>query len=368
MAVTFLFPALVWSLLGVYLYHIIVRFFTLLHIREKTSASRILSLAVTLFCVSRGWMLYGLGAVIILHFLAFSAGMEVVWRIGKKRIRKEKAKKAFRIIYRSSVVCFILLAVVLVYGARNIKDVKRTHYDLTAEKSEGKDFRIVQISDLHMGTTMGADELKKYCGQIMDERPDLLVLTGDIFDENTTKKEMKETASILGGIPAIYGTYYIFGNHDYNLYTEHPYYTKEELKKTLEDEGIRVLEDKIVKAADWLTVAGRIDASLERKEIGELLSEADQDSFILLLDHQPKGLKANKSAGVDLQLSGHTHAGQIWPTGQLGNLLGITELNYGYWEDGSYHVIVSSGIGGWGYAIRTGGHSEYVVADIQMKL
>ena len=99
MAVTFLFPALVWSLLGVYLYHIIVRFFTLLHIREKTSASRILSLAVTLFCVSRGWMLYGLGAVIILHFLAFSAGMEVVWRIGKKRICKEKAKKAFRIIW-----------------------------------------------------------------------------------------------------------------------------------------------------------------------------------------------------------------------------------------------------------------------------
>ena len=69
---------------------------------------------------------------------------------------------------------------------------------------------------------------------------------------------------------------------------------------------------------------------------------------MLLLDHQPRGLKENKKVGVDLSLSGHTHAGQIWPTGQLGELIGVTELNYGYRQDHNYQVIVSSGIGGWG--------------------
>lgn len=70
---------------------------------------------------------------------------------------------------------------------------------------------------------------------------------------------------------------------------------------------------------------------------------------------------------IDLSLSGHTHAGQIWPTGQLGELIGVNELNYGYRQDGDYQVIVSSGIGGWGYPIRTGGHSEYVVITLNTK-
>lgn len=298
-----LLPALIWVPFGIYLYHIIVRFLSLFHIREKTAVSRILSLAVTLFCVSRGWMLYGLGAVVLFHFLAFSAGMEIVWQIGRRKIQKEKTKRRLQFVCKSSIVSLLLLAIVFAYGFYNIKDVRRTHYSV-------------------------------------------------------------EAARLLGGIQTTYGTYYIFGNHDYNLYTQTPYYTRDELKDTLEKEGIRVLEDEVTKAADWLTVIGRTDASLDRAEISSLIDQADSDSFILLLDHQPEDLDENKAAGVNLQLSGHTHAGQIWPTGQLGSLFGVTELNYGYREDGAYHVIVSSGIGGWGYAIRTGGHSEYVVIDV----
>lgn len=359
-----LLPALIWVPFGIYLYHIIVRFLSLFHIREKTAVSRILSLAVTLFCVSRGWMLYGLGAVVLFHFLAFSAGMEIVWQIGRRKIQKEKTKRRLQFVCKSSIVSLLLLAIVFAYGFYNIKDVRRTHYSVEAGEKAADGFRIVQISDLHMGTTMGTEELKTYCRQIEKEKPDLLALTGDIFDESTARSEMQEAARLLGGIQTTYGTYYIFGNHDYNLYTQTPYYTRDELKDTMEKEGIRVLEDEVTKAADWLTVIGRTDASLDRAEISSLMDQADSDSFFLLLDHQPEDLDENKAAGVNLQLSGHTHAGQIWPTGQLGSLFGVTELNYGYREDGAYHVIVSSGIGGWGYAIRTGGHSEYVVIDV----
>lgn len=84
----------------------------------------------------------------------------------------------------------------------------------------------------------------------------------------------------------------------------------------------------------------------------------------MLLDHQPGKLKENEEAGFDLQISGHTHAGQIWPTGPLMELMGINEINYGHRRLNTLDVIVSSGIAGWGYPVRTGGHSEYVMIHL----
>ena len=85
------------------------------------------------------------------------------------------------------------------------------------------------------------------------------------------------------------------------------------------------------------------------------------------MDHQPGDLKENNRQGIDLQVSGHTHAGQIWPTGQLMQLLGINEINYGYRKTGNLQTVVTSGMAGWGYPIRTGGHCEYVIIDVVLK-
>ena len=178
---------------------------------------------------------------------------------------------------------------------------------------------------------------------------------------------MQTVAKALGQIKTTYGIFYVFGNHDYNYYTNKPFYTPDGLRNTLKENGIHVLEDQSYQINDNFRIVGRKDASVDRKDIKEVVGDKKKDEFVLLLDHQPKGLKENKKAGVDLSLSGHTHAGQIWPTGQLGELIGVTELNYGHRQDGNYQVIVSSGIGGWGYPIRTGGHSEYVVITLNIK-
>ena len=145
------------------------------------------------------------------------------------------------------------------------------------------------------------------------------------------------------------------------------FYTPEELCRVLTENGIQVLEDDIVEVTDNLTIVGRKDASVARSEMSELIFGVDKDAFVLLLEHQPVGLTENASLGVDLQLSGHTHAGQIWPTGQLSELAGVVELNYGWKKIDDFQVIVSSGIAGWGYPIRTGGHSEYVVITVSEK-
>lgn len=260
-------------------------------------------------------MVYGLGAVLILHFLAACGVMEIQITILQRKNR----------------------------------------------------LKIVQISDLHTPTTMTTDKFKTYCQKIQAQHPDILALTGDIFDENTTKEEMQTVAKALGQIKTTYGIFYVFGNHDYNYYTNKPFYTPDVLRNTLKENGIHVLEDQSYQINDNFRIVGRKDASVDRKDIKEVVGDKKKDEFVLLLDHQPKGLKENKKAGVDLSLSGHTHAGQIWPTGQLGELIGVTELNYEYQQDHNYQVIVSSGIGGWGYPIRTGGHSEYVVITLNIK-
>lgn len=367
MVLWYIMPAIVWIPLGIYLFHVIRRILTLFHLDKKGKISNIISLVLTLCCVAWGWKVYGLGAVLILHFLAACGVMEIVWQIGKRICKGEKSVKILKFLYKSCIVGFLTVAVAAGYGSYNIKNVRQTNYNLTTNKQIQSEMKIVQISDLHTPTTMTTDKFKTYCQKIQAQHPDILALTGDIFDENTTKEEMQAVAKELGQIKTTYGTFYIFGNHDYNYYTNKPFYTPDELRKTLKENGIYVLEDQSYQISDNFRIVGRKDASVDRKDIKDVVGDKKNDEFVLLLDHQPRGLKENKKAGVDLSLSGHTHAGQIWPTGQLGELIGVTELNYGHRQDGDYQVIVSSGIGGWGYPIRTGGHSEYVVITLNTK-
>jgi len=128
------------------------------------------------------------------------------------------------------------------------------------------------------------------------------------------------------------------------------------------------LADESYEINDDFVIIGRGDAAFSKdanRESGQdLIRTIDKNKFILLLDHQPIELKKNSQLGFDLQLSGHTHAGQIWPTGLLGQMFGLVELNYGYEKIGDFQIIVSSGMSGWGYPVRTEAHSEYDVIDI----
>ena len=101
-----------------------------------------------------------------------------------------------------------------------------------------------------------------------------------------------------------------------------------------------------------------------RKTGEELLAGVDQENFLLLLDHQPHEYAENGSLGYDLELSGHTHAGQLWPVGWINQAFRANDLNYGYGQFGTMQAIVSSGIGGWGYPLRTSGHSEFLVVQV----
>ncbi len=164
-----------------------------------------------------------------------------------------------------------------------------------------------------------------------------------------------------------YGVYYVYGNHDSQPYSNSPAYTKKELAYAILDNGLTILEDDYVEINRELILAGRADAAW-RNDSGrmtpeELLIDADREKYIIVADHQPVEAKDQGTAGADLLLSGHTHAGQIWPVGCITELTG--QLNYGEYDENGCKVIVSSGFAGWGYPLRAQGHCEYVIVHIR---
>lgn len=351
---------------GVYLYFYFLRTAEFWGVKNRTIKIKVMA-GFLAFCAA-AWSinLFGFGSLVVLHVVAASLFLEMINLLYTKVYRKEAVKfTVWNKAYRSGLVPIILTTLILVYGYFNMQDVLETHYTVHTSKAiPRKGYRIALIADLHFGTTMNDKKLKKYCEKIEEKKPDVVVLCGDIVDERTTLKQMKEAANILGHIKSKYGTFYVYGNHDKNTYSSEPNYCAEQLSSELQHNKIHVLEDEVYKLNKRFTIVGRKDrgfsAEYNRKTSKALLTNVNRNSFILLLDHQPSELKVNSKLGIDLQLSGHTHGGQIWPTG----LLNFGDLIYGNEKIGKYQVIVTSGIGGWGYAIRTGSHSEYVIVDI----
>ena len=205
----------------------------------------------------------------------------------------------------------------------------------------------------------------QYCNDISKENPDFVLLGGDIVDERTTLQQMQQTFQVLSTIQNQYGIYYVYGNHDQALYASQPAFTPEILKQTIEQNNIHILCDNSIRIQDEITLIGRDDRSHQRVSTSDLLQNVSSDDFLLLMDHQPVELDTNNRLQIDLQVSGHTHGGQMFPVGILSEWLGFGEMNYGYRQLSHMQVVVSSGIAGWGYPLRTGSQSEYLIINIQ---
>ncbi len=358
----FVIPVIVMIPILIYLYIWFNRFLTLIpriHDRLRHGLAALLASASACLC----WPIYRTGGVVISHFLVSSLLMELIHLIIKKK-NHGGIPRVWSFLYRSGILSAAVVAAVFTYGYINMQTVYERSYEIASEKVQ-RDMKFAAISDLHLGTNMDTDKLSGCLDGISSKTPDALLLVGDIFDESTGRDEMKRAAQLFGQVKSTFGTYYVLGNHDPNRYVKEKQYTEEEMCQILSEAGVHVLQDETA-VLDGLTIIGRRDASaVSRQETKELTARGTPSQFTLLLDHQPLGLQNNADAGVDLQISGHTHAGQIWPTGKLMELLGVSEMNYGYKKIDTMNMIVTSGIGGWGYPIRTGGHCEYVIIDVK---
>ncbi len=221
--------------------------------------------------------------------------------------------------------------------------------------------KIALISDVHMGLTIDETRLQMQMNLLSAEQPDLLIIAGDLVDDQTSPELMRSACRIVGGVPATHGTFFAYGNHDLASHGPRPPYTKDELDAALSGAGIRVLDDQSLSVAG-VTLIGRHDAGFSRKPgrapLAVLLEDTDWNKPVILVDHQPRERKEAAGLGVALHLSGHTHAGQVWPMSWLSRLSGAA---YGYKRIGGMHAIISAGMGNRGSTLRSGCTAEMVL-------
>lgn len=305
--------------------------------------------------------------IFLVHFSALLLVTELVFSAVKKA-KKNKVSHTFQIVWRSGLCAFLLAAAVLGYGSYNMKHIVKTEFEVTTPKKiRGEGYKIALVADLHYGVSLSHDQLLAVVEEIGKEKPDVVVLDGDLVDEHTTLHGMQEAFATLGQIPSTYGIYFTYGNHDKSLYSSSPDYTVEQLEEAAKKAGITVLEDSTVQAGDELVFIGRADRSYApgRLSVKALASGQDPDSVWIVLDHQPADYDGVKEAGCDMVLSGHTHAGQIWPLGLFARLFQLDEMSYGYEQSDGLWEVVTSGMAGWGLPIRTQKHSEYMLITLK---
>ena len=250
----------------------------------------------------------------------------------------------------------VLMAVVFTAAYVNYMHKERHEVALPTGKVEAHGVKLVMMSDLHLGYHNDRKELARWVDMVNAERPDIVLLAGDVVDGSLRPLIEEDMAAELRRIEA--PVYACLGNHEY-------YAGIDGSLGFYREAGITLLRDSAVNVG-VITIVGRDDRSNpRRKSIGALMRGVDTSRYVILLDHQPYHLEQAERAGVDLQLSGHTHHGQMWPISWITE--SVYEDAYGPWRRGGTRYYVSSGMGIWGAKFRIGTCSEYVVATIGKK-
>ncbi|MFZ2554919.1 metallophosphoesterase [Psychrobacter urativorans] len=251
-----------------------------------------------------------------------------------------------------ALLVFIGLFVYALYSAY-IPKVR--HLTVTINKPLLKPLRIAVASDLHLGRLFGNKAIDRLQRLITQSQADMLLMPGDIMDDNTQAFSDYNMAANLARLCASlpYGVYATLGNHD--LYGH-----EKPITESLRNAGVQLLNDEVL-CLDYkgqpMWLVGRFDNhKRQRVATTELLAQVNTEEPVILLDHRPSDIIEHSLLPIDLQLSGHTHNGQIFPANFI--VSSINRLGYGYEAIGKGHFVVSSGYGFWGIPFRLGSRSE----------
>lgn len=231
------------------------------------------------------------------------------------------------------------------------------HYSVKLEKPLAQPIRIGVASDLHLGKQFGAKQLDKLAEIFQQENVDLILLPGDIMDDNLTVYHSENMHSSLAKLNAPLGVYATLGNHDF-------FGNQESIAQAIRQAGIRVLWDQAVEIDGKFVIVGRNDDLVKTRPSAEqLLQSVNTKLPVILLDHRPTEIEKHTKLPIDIQVSGHAHKGQIFPANIITQFM--YQLHYGYEKIGLGHYFVTSGYGFWGIPMRLGSQSEVLIIDVE---
>ena len=256
---------------------------------------------------------------------------------------------------------FFTIAIML-YGSTNMDVIKANRVNIVSEKIKTP-HKFVFLSDVHVGSAQRHQTYEQIVMLIEEEKPDFLVLGGDITDERTSKEDMQWFYKQVGKINC--PIFFIYGNHDRqpsaNLVGGRTY-SPQELYNTITNNGIMILDDEWRLISGDLIILGRDSFDSPDRLSPEQLSPRPSNAYVITFDHSPYEYADIEKTGSDLQVSGHSHAGQIFPLKMVYDIAGYDVQ--GFYRHGNTDVYVSSGVGGWYVPIRTEGHCAYEVITL----
>lgn len=309
------------------------------------------------------WIIFFFYALLFFLFLDFIAFLDKKIDFLPEFLKYKKDNRA--------VITVFLITIIMalgIFGTFQAKDLQVTEYTIETPKELKQNYTVVLISDIHISYQVGYEELKKIIDLANAQNPDYIFIAGDFFDGDWRTFYEEDINSLLKEFSPRKETYMVLGNHDNFMDNT------DIIPFLFGESGIKVLRDEKAVLNEDLLLVGRKDVTEGRGRYGEdtrihldeLFKDENSELFSILMDHAPLEIYDAEKLGVNLQVSGHTHQGQIYPFGV------ITEryfpFDYGHLIRGDYHLIASSGVGTWGPPVRIGTKSEIVRINIKQKV
>lgn len=325
---------------------------------------------------------YWLGVVqYILLFVIWFDLIRIIllkWKLINEKIIH--ARKTFILV---GILCFLVVGAFSTYGVIHAKKIVVNSYQVQIDKKVDKfsNLKVALVSDLHFGYNSSLSHVKKMVKLINESDPDVVVIAGDIFD-NSYEAIYKPDKIIqeIKKIKTKYGVYAVYGNHDIDekilagftfSWKKNKNLNDPRMTSFLEKANVKLLRDESLLIDDSFYLVGRIDYHKygmeveKRKTIEELVSSFDKSKPIILIDHEPYELEEIAKAGVNLDLSGHTHNGQMFPSNVF--IKFIWKNPHGLLKVDNMYSAVTSGVGVYGPNMRVGTTAEVMVLDLSFK-
>ncbi len=303
------------------------------------------------FMATMGYLLSGF----VIYFVLIVLGL-LMLKVFIRLIRKKKIELYTKKMIFGSAVGSFFICLVGVIGAR-VSLPKTLSFDLGLNQ----DLKIVAMSDIHYGSTGSIISLDEMVRKINQQEADIVILLGDVFDNHVSNLDHNEFAKCMNQIESKYGVYAVTGNHEFisnNL---------EEIIHFYEGTQVKLLLDEEVTILNEFRMVGRLDYRIaNRKNLNEITT--DNDLPLLVLDHQPQCYRDALEEDAFLQISGHTHNGQIFPANiflYFFNRIKYQSPTIGIHHYNNFTLGITRGYGTWGFPLRLTGTSQYFIIELK---